>query len=292
METALIMVDGNTSETLLARAEGIIDNYSGNIRSFTLWARETRHGLDSDGIADYFRYLNTDSGYASATIRVKRAALKKRIRQIFHDVPIEERMKIDRILSDLETEPDTKAPKINTSAITSDKVISPAEYRELLEKCRSARQRAFIMFLYSTGCRVAELSGVRLDRCENQGATVKIRIIGKGKKERFIKIPATMFETIRETFRGSVYLFETGNGRAYNTDYVSAQIKKIGKLIGRKISAHCLRHTWATETIKEFPGSIKAVSVYMGHSSISTTLAFYDHSELTDAQLFSKLYAV
>ena len=292
METALARLDGNTSKTLLARAEGIQDNYTGNIRAFTQWARETRHSLDSEGITEYFRYLNNESGYSSATIRVKRAAVKKRVRQLFHDESLEDRIKIDRFLADLETEPDTKAPKLNTAGISRDKVLSGSEYRELLDKCRTARQRAFIMFLYATGCRVAELAGVRLDRCEIQGVTVKIRILGKGSKERFVKIPAETFETIRETFQGTTYLFETRNGRAYNTDYVSAQIKKIGKLIGRNISAHSLRHTWATRMIEAFPGKIDAISKYMGHANIATTMAFYNHSQLTDAELFGDTIAV
>lgn len=292
METVLVCLCSDTSEQILTRAESIKDNYSGNVRSFVLWARETAHGLDSDGIAEYFRYLNNDSGYAAATIRVKRAAVKKRVRQIYHDAPIDDRIKIDRILADLETEPDTKSPKLNTAGISRDKVLSVAEYSALIGKCRSARQRAFIMFLYSTGCRIAELCGIKLDRCELQGSTVKIRVLGKGSKERFVKIQAALFETIQETFQGKKYLFETSNGRAYDTDYVSAQIKKIGKLIGRKISAHSLRHTWATRMIEAHPDKIDAISKYLGHSNIATTMAFYNHSQLSDAELFADSIAV
>ena len=285
METALIRIGGNTSEMLLQRAEAVQDNYTAQIRLFTQWARDHAVGIDQDGIREYFQYLN-ESRFTAGTIRNRRAAVKNRVRAIYHDAPIDDRMKIDRVLTDLDHDPDTKAPKLNSTAITADKVLNAEAYRELLEKCRSARQRAFIMFLYSTGCRVAELTGITLDRCEIQGDTVKIRVMGKGSKERFVRIPATLFETIQETFNGSAYLFETSAGTKYRETYISTQIKKIGKRIGRNISAHTLRHSFATRKVQQFPGKIDAVSRYLGHSNISTTMNYYVHTQLSDIELF------
>ena len=56
--------------------------------------------------------------------------------------------------------------------------------------------------------------------------------------------------------------------------------KKSGWRILRKdISAHTLRHSFATRMIDEGK-SIKGVSKYLGHSNVSTTLDLYVHSEL------------
>jgi len=276
---------GYTDEALLARAEAIRDAYSYQIRHFIRWARSTGHGFNEDGIRDYFAHLET-LNYCANTIRNKRSAIKRRVRQLFHDAPVDERIKIDRVLSDLDH--DNPAPKINSVQVTRDKVIDASEYRAMLRACRSDRQRAFIRFLYTTGCRVSELCGARLDRCEARENTVKIRILGKGRKERFVRIEADLYAFIRSTFNGSTYLFETSTGQSYSRVYVSGQVKRIGALIGRDIAAHCLRHTFATRKVQQLPGKLDAVSRYLGHSTPSITLAMYCHSSLTDAELFEE----
>lgn len=62
---------------------------------------------------------------------------------------------------------------------------------------------------------------------------------------------------------------------------MSDQIAKAGLLIlGRHISAHTLRHSWATRKLKEGK-SLKAVSRYLGHSSTAITADLYIHDDLT-----------
>lgn len=276
-----------TGGDLIAAAVQIQDVYTSQIRQFAKWARSTGNGLDELGIRAYFEELNR-SGLAASTICVRRAAVKRRIRQLFHDAPIEERMKIDRALSDLDHDGSTKAPKIADRSVGADKVISPAEYREMILRARSDRQRAFLRFLWTTGCRVAELAGIELDRCEQIDGAVKIRLLGKGSKERFVRIPVDLFAFVRSTFGGSRYLFETASGRAYDRTYISEQIRRVGKLIGRNISAHTFRHSFASRTYQRLPGKLDALSRYLGHSTTSITLSMYCHSQLSNEELFAE----
>ena len=44
------------------------------------------------------------------------------------------------------------------------------------------------MVLYNTGCRVAEMCGARLDKCEDLEDMVRLTITGKGRKERKVDI--------------------------------------------------------------------------------------------------------
>ena len=81
-------------------------------------------------------------------------------------------------------------------------------------------------------------------------------------------------------------LFCTSTGKHYTRQYVTNQIKKIGKaILGKKISAHTLRHSFATHKIAE-TGKIKGVSRYLGHSTSATTLDMYVHEELSPEELF------
>jgi site-specific recombinase XerD len=51
---------------------------------------------------------------------------------------------------------------------------------------RSVRDRAILEFLYSTGCRVGEASGLSLERLDLRAGTA--RVLGKGSKERVVFI--------------------------------------------------------------------------------------------------------
>ena len=264
--------------------EGIQDVYTYQVRHWTKWMRETGNGIDPQGIREYFLFLH-ETGYAAGTIRNKRQAVKKRLRQIYHDRPIDERMKLDRFLKDLDQ--DLKPPKTNTNAVPRDRTLTNAEYNELLLRSRSAKQMAFIRFLWQTGARVSELTGVKLKDCKLSENTVNITLWGKGSKERHVKIQRELFDFIRDTFRGETYLFETTGGKRYYREYISTQIKKLGKLIGRDISAHSFRHSWATRKVHMYPEKLDAISTYLGHSSTAITLNMYVHSELSDNELFS-----
>ncbi len=275
-----------STEAQLHRIESIEDNYSFHVRHFCQWIRSTGRSIDFVAISDYFIELNA-SDYAAATIRVKRQAILKRIRMLFRDRPIEDRILLEEALKDLSTGP-TRAPTVASNAVGADKVISPLEYERLLQGARSDRQKMFMMFLWITGCRISEMLGVKLQHCEIQGDRVHVRIMGKGKKERFVWIPVVLWQRIRECFAGTTYLFATQSGKPYSRSYVSGQIAKLGRFIlNRRISAHTFRHSFATRKIKE-TGKIQAVSEYLGHSSVAITLSLYCHDELSAEDLSSE----
>ncbi len=57
-------------------------------------------------------------------------------------------------------------------------------------------------------------------------------------------------------------------------------------MLGKRFSAHTLRHSFAT-TALEKTRKIKALSVYLGHSSTSVTLDMYVHEEFSQEDLNS-----
>lgn len=63
-------------------------------------------------------------------------------------------------------------------------------------------------------------------------------------------------------------------------------IRHLGrKVLGKSISPHTLRHSFLTNLIEHYPSKIKAISLYAGHSSTSTTLNLYLHNSLTPADI-------
>lgn len=273
----------NTSYQLQQLSQ-IKDNYTAQCKHWIKWVMGNNKEINSETIREYFLFLD-NAGYKAKSINVMRQAVKKRVRQLFNNADTEFKMKLEHTLKEIDQE--IKKPKVNSETVEIDKVLSKQEYKDILNKCRSNRQRAFIMFLFQTGCRVNELTGITLSDCNDQGEYIKISVTGKGKKERAVRIDTDLFNFIQHTFQGKTYLFETGPGKRYQNDYISKQIKKIGVLIGRKISAHSLRHSFATNMIKTYPEKIDSISKYMGHSDISITLNMYHHTQLSNSELFS-----
>ena len=263
------------------------DSYGYHVRAFTDWLRTEGRELDRAAIADYFQDLNASS-YAAGTKRVKRQAVKKRLRQLARagGLGTELGERLEQFLTDLDREGATAAPKVQPAPIDSGRVITAAEYQRVLAACRGPRQAELIRFLWATGCRVSELTNIRRGDWTAEESRVLIRVVGKGRKERVVRISREQFDRIRDVFRGELYLFETANGKAYNRTYVSNQVAKVTKrALGRTLRAHSLRHSFATRTIGA-TGKIQATSTYLGHSSPAITMSYYVHEQLDDGELW------
>lgn len=262
------------------------DHYHFHIRQFTSWLRENDRELDRAAIIDYFEALN-NSDYAAGTKRIKRQAVKKRLRQLsrYNGLGSELNTNLDQFLRDLDGETKTKAPKINTHHVDREKYLTKDEAMQVVAGCRGPRQTMIIKFLWATGCRVSELVGIRLGDCKKTGDVVNIRLIGKGNKERWVKVSSPLYDQIRRVFSGEQHLFETGHGKPYNRNYISNQIAKVTeRAVGRPLRAHALRHSFATHKIKEGT-PISYVSKYLGHSSLSVTADMYDHGAIDTSEL-------
>jgi integrase/recombinase XerD len=261
---------------------GIRDGYSGHVSAYLKWAGEQDPAAYST-VLDYFRELDR-SAYRRGTVRAKRVAVKARLRLAARTMDPAGRMMFEERLHDLER--DCPAPKVQPAPVPMSKILD----RDDFKKCQGAaspRQWGLLTFGYATGCRVSEAIGARLADCKQDGARVEIRVMGKGKKERTVLIPATLFARLREIYQGREYLFETGTGRPYGRVQASDAVKRLtARALGRPLSYHKLRHSFATSKVLNYPAHLTAISRYLGHSSTAITTQFYVHDELTDAQLF------
>jgi integrase len=269
----------------LLYAKSIKDSYTSNAKTFLAYLAETGQTLSLMALRGYYGWLD-GRGYRASTIRLKRQAALDRIRRAA-DIPgattPEQRDKIEWFVHELSREYPT--PKLQHHGVGREKVLDFSDYQKVLAGCKSDRQAAFLRFLYATGCRVAEMTGVRLAICMTTNGVVYIPVMGKGRKERTVRIPEAMFEEIKATFRGSTYLFETSNGKPYARQYVSSQLRTLTKrILGRALSAHKMRHSWATRQLASGK-SADAITKYMGNTSIGLTLEYYAHNEMDDSSL-------
>lgn len=145
------------------------------------------------------------------------------------------------------------------------------------------RNLAMLELFYSSGLRLSELAGLNTEDIDFSAALVKLR--GKGKKERIVPAGGTALSAVEkylsatqnlrkehfaDEFRGALFL--NARGKRITTRsiarIVDAATAQSG--IGRKISPHALRHSFATHLLSA-GADLRSIQEMLGHESLSTT---------------------
>lgn len=159
-------------------------------------------------------------------------------------------------------------------------VFSVEEVELLLNRTENIKHRAMLSLIYACGLRRSELLNVKIDAIDSKRKLLIIRG-GKGKKDRIVPLPDSLISLLREyyrQYRPVSWLFE-GNekGRPYSEASlreVFEAAKKRAK-ITRKMTLHCLRHSYATHLL-ENGVDLRYIQELLGHSSSKTT-EIYTH---------------
>lgn len=179
------------------------------------------------------------------------------------------------------------------------KYLTPGEVSRLLGGVDGAspeqekRNKAFVAFLYGTGCRIAEALSLRVENVEFDfdGTPHKIRVIGKGNKERTIFLSPTAQRVLKEWLGyRQLYISESSTvfchlrgqkaGQAITARSIERVVKAAGERAGlapEKCTPHKLRHSHATALVKA-GRRLEEVQEILGHESIATT-RIYAHLE-------------
>lgn len=166
-------------------------------------------------------------------------------------------------------------------------VLTAQEMQTLLDQpnlglMTGIRDRAILEVFYATGIRLEELCNLSVFDADLQGAMVRVNC-GKGGKDRVIPMGRHAVKAIREYItkarprltknnRKSRHLFVNRFGGTMNKQSVGIMIRTYARQmkIKKKITAHCLRHTFATVLVKN-GADIRAVQKMLGHRDLKTT---------------------
>jgi tyrosine recombinase XerC len=144
---------------------------------------------------------------------------------------------------------------------------------------RTLRDRAILEAFYSTGMRISELVGLKIDDLDFISGVVKLK--GKGKKERIVPIGDTAIRAIRgyleKRKKQDEALFLNKNSKPISSRGVRNIVWKYILRSGLKqgISAHTLRHSFATHLLNR-GADLRTVQELLGHANLSTT-QIYTH---------------
>ncbi|MGC8555119.1 MAG: site-specific tyrosine recombinase/integron integrase [Candidatus Acidulodesulfobacterium sp.] len=159
------------------------------------------------------------------------------------------------------------------------------------DKFENLRNKAIIEFLYSSGLRISELAGIKLDNFNFDLNFARVR--GKGSKERIVPfgipfkemlkiyLPLRQKYAVKSKNAGSSYLFITEKGLPLTRQGLWKIIKKaaLSAKIDKNITPHMLRHTFATHLLSG-GADLRSIQQMLGHSSISTT-EIYTHTDIS-----------
>lgn len=157
-------------------------------------------------------------------------------------------------------------------------VLSEQEVQRLLESGSSLKHQVFMLLLYTTGLRLSEALGLELSHIDGQRKQIRV-LKGKGAKDRYVALPDRMLLYLRDyyrVYRPEHYLF---NGKQSGSRWAgrSAQhaLKQARSCAGikRKVSAHVLRHCYATHHL-ECGTNLIYLKDQLGHKNLKTTARY------------------
>lgn len=140
-----------------------------------------------------------------------------------------------------------------------------------------------ISLLLHSGMRVSELCNLKTEDINFDECSMVIRG-GKGDKERIVLVPVDVIDRMKlyhnETItKGLIsdYFFVSRKKGRFDTSTIERIVRHSAQKAGihRKITPHTLRHTFATNILRN-GGDIRFIQTLLGHSSISTT-EIYTH---------------
>ena len=247
--------------------------------------------ITTSEIFDFLSYLANDrvpnpENYSSdkgisATSRARKLSA---IKSFYKYLTVRTKQLTENPVADLEY------PKLRKSL---PKYLTMSESAALLKSVSGQNEKrdyAILMLFLNCGIRRSELVGLNLSDVYED----RIRVIGKGNKERFVyfgsacrkAIDAYLPERHKKVLSDNRALFGSRDNNRISVTAVHRLVKKALLQAGLdpdQFSAHKLRHTAATMMLSGGV-DVKTVQEVLGHENLNTT-QIYTHIESTELKL-------
>ena len=229
-------------EKIKKRSRGTLKEYRSILREFT------RFPLNADGFREY---LDAISKNAPRTQRLKLSVVKGYLEWL-HD-----RGKIpERFWGEVEPPKITSLPHY----LTRD------EIERFFNVIDDDYYRGIFRLLINSGMRISELLNLRREDVQISKDVARIRIRGKGSKERIVQISKEIVEEVER-----VGFFKRRVSARTLQRKMKEYLKRAG--INRRLTPHSLRHTFAI-ILMENGIPLNRIQALLGHESITTTSVY------------------
>jgi integrase/recombinase XerD len=149
---------------------------------------------------------------------------------------------------------------------------------------RLLRDRALLEFLYGTGARISEATGLDIDELQ-MGADPVVRLAGKGGKHRVVPVGSYAVRALEAylvrarpalaaSLRGSPAVFLNARGGRLTRQGAWGVLHSAASRSGlADVSPHTLRHSFATHLL-DGGADIRVIQELLGHASVTTTQVY------------------
>jgi site-specific recombinase XerD len=170
-----------------------------------------------------------------------------------------------------------KPPKLDHKVIT---ILSDEEIRTILNSFNpkqpaDARNQTIFMMLFDAGLRTGEILRLKMDDLHLDEGIIKV--LGKGKKERFVPIGSNSQKVSqRYIFRyrpkqndhQNEYVFLSTGGKPLTENSLKLTFTRLAQRSGvKRLHAHLCRHTFATKFLIN-GGDVFTLQQILGHSTL------------------------
>ncbi len=178
--------------------------------------------------------------------------------------------------------PTPKAEKFLPTVLSVEETVSlinaPEKTAKKADGALSAlRDLAVLETIYSSGIRVAELTGLAMKDIDLESGTIKV--VGKGNKERIAYLGSYARQSLAAYMKRARHgtaidspLFAGNKGKAMTTRTVQRLVKRRVKASGisKTPTPHALRHSFATHLLNAGV-DLRTIQEMLGHAKLSTT---------------------
>lgn len=175
---------------------------------------------------------------------------------------------------------------------TLPKVFSITEVKRFLSATENLKHRIMLKLCYGMGLRASELCAIKITDIDSDRMILMVSQ-GKGKKDRYVNLPESILEELREyykTYKPTEYLFEGLYGKQYSYSSLKNVFNRALRKsrVRKKLTLHSLRHSYATH-LMEVGTDIRFIQELLGHNDIKTTQRYLHVSKRSIGAIKSPL---
>ena len=240
--------------------------YVSDVRQFTAVISKPWREIIMQDI-DRFVDQQRQAGLSAATVKRRVAALK-----VFFDFLAEE-------TGDLSwTNPVRFKRHAGKQPRRLPRDLKDVEVAQVWAAISSPRDRAWFALLWRAGLRAGELVGLQLDdllAAPNGDQPARLRVLGKGQKERLVLLTADAYAVLmawlaERPASDDPHIFLNDRGQPLTVNGIEWLLHQYGQQAGVALTPHQLRHTFARQ-LTEAGLPITSLSKLLGHAQITTT---------------------
>lgn len=231
--------------------------------------------LDAEVTAAFLEHLETARSNAIATRNCRRAALRSFFKHLLRN-DLDHALRYTQALA-LPSKRAQQHPARYLEALDIRAIINAPDQRS----CQGWRDYTLLLFLYNTGARVSEATGLRWSDLQPMPPR-RAHLRGKGRKERLVPLWRETADALSrlhgKAAQDQLHVFVNRHAHALTRDgvayilakYVSVAADSRPNLTHERITPHLFRHSCAAALLQSGT-DITVIRDYLGHASIATT---------------------